>query len=63
MDSCRLVLLGSQPVHALLAVEDGVWASCGHHVSVIQGESLHTQVCMQERLQSLLLRRSVCQVS
>uniref|UniRef100_A0A3B3CQD8 Rho guanine nucleotide exchange factor (GEF) 10-like b n=1 Tax=Oryzias melastigma TaxID=30732 RepID=A0A3B3CQD8_ORYME len=44
VDSCRLVLLGSQPVHALLAVEDGVWASCGHHVSVIQGESLHTQV-------------------
>uniref|UniRef100_A0A3P9MQX5 DH domain-containing protein n=1 Tax=Oryzias latipes TaxID=8090 RepID=A0A3P9MQX5_ORYLA len=43
-DSCRLVLLGSEPVHALLTVEDAVWASCGHHVSVIQGEGLHTQV-------------------
>ncbi|RVE71204.1 hypothetical protein OJAV_G00072270 [Oryzias javanicus] len=43
-DSCRLVPLGSRPVHALLTVEDAAWASCGRRVSVIHGESLHTQV-------------------
>nr|XP_055039253.1 rho guanine nucleotide exchange factor 10-like protein isoform X2 [Misgurnus anguillicaudatus] len=42
-DSCRKVTVGSDPVRALLALEDSVWASCANTVTVIQGSSLSTQ--------------------
>ncbi|XP_068995378.1 rho guanine nucleotide exchange factor 10-like protein isoform X2 [Embiotoca jacksoni] len=42
-DSCRLVSLGSEPVHCLLTLEDTVWASCSNQVTVIQGGSLHSE--------------------
>ncbi|KAM6977926.1 LOW QUALITY PROTEIN: rho guanine nucleotide exchange factor 10-like protein [Aplochiton taeniatus] len=43
VESCRLVTVGCEPIRALLTLEDSVWASCTNHVTVIQGESLHTQ--------------------
>ncbi|XP_040889835.1 rho guanine nucleotide exchange factor 10-like protein isoform X4 [Toxotes jaculatrix] len=42
-DSCRCVNLGSEPVRALLVLDDSVWASCGNSVTVIDISSLATQ--------------------
>ncbi|KAG7262615.1 hypothetical protein CRUP_028998 [Coryphaenoides rupestris] len=42
-ESHRCVSVGNKPVRTLLVLEDLVWASCGNHVTVIDGSSLSTQ--------------------
>lgn len=42
--SPRRVCLGSEPVRALLVLDDSVWASCGNSVTVMDISSFTTQV-------------------
>ncbi|XP_039611366.1 rho guanine nucleotide exchange factor 10-like protein [Polypterus senegalus] len=42
-ESARYVTVGSEPVRALLALEDSVWASCGNRVVVIEMTSLEME--------------------